>query len=1194
MSKTTVRPAAIVGVGASAGGLEALEELFRQMPTRTGAAFIVIQHLSRDHESMMDRLLGRVTTMRVRVAEDGLRVEPDNIYVIPPGKELIISAGRLLLTDSPSSETREHRRPIDVFFRSLAQEAEESAVAIVLSGTGSDGASGVCEVHDAGGLVLAQDPATAKFDGMPRAAIDTGTVELMAHPGELPKALSTFFELNAASATTQDHQAAVERILSQLHSDHGVDFTNYKRNMVDRRIERRIAMGGADDVDEYVGLIENSPDERDDLYRDLLIGVTRFYRDPEAFDALAESVLPDLVRQLDEDQELRAWVCACGTGEEAYTVAMLIHEAFRDQGRPPRARIFATDVHQRSLDHAAAGVYSEAALDELPAPLRDRYFDATEGGFRVNAELRKSVVYAKHDAVTDAPFTRVQLITCRNFLIYLKPTAQRKVLSLFLFGLHTRGAIMLGRSENASAFTDELRLIADRARIYRKHREPRTPVLRRHSAKGIPPPPSTTSPGPAPMRRLLRVYDQLLEAHMPPAMLVDDSHNLVHVFGSASKYLQLVSGRPTQDVTKLLRKELRGPVLGLLQRARRDEGRVTLKRTRGIQDGMLALDAQRIDPTSEHGFTIIRFEDVDVPRPDPNVSQEVDVERLSDERFEALEEELQHTRESLQATIEELESSNEEMQTTNEELMASNEELQSTNEELQSVNEELYTVNAELERKIDELSQVTADVELLLRTMEVGTIHVDAELHVKRFTPLAADKFHFESQDVGRHIGDFNTRLELPTLIADLEKVLNEDHRIEREVQDDRGHWYLLRMLPYRQDGKLTGAVITIIDVDALKDAQEAAREAVVRRDEFLAVLSHELRNPLAAILNASEVAEANPEHVSRSMEVVRRQSHHMAGLLRDLLDVSRVTSDKLTIEKEPLDLATVIEGAVETTVVRAESREIELVVSLEEGPIPMLGDPVRLRQVISNLVHNAIKYNQPGGHVWLRVERHDREVVIRVKDDGIGMREDMLETLFEPFVQSRRGAERAEGGMGLGLALVQGIVHGHDGSVRAHSSGPGMGSELVARLPLSPDLELTPRVDAAAIEETSSSRLLLVEDDPDAREMMVVLLTKLGYEVHAAEDVNSALDAYARALPAAVITDIGLPGESGLVLARKLRAKAGASLAIIAMSGYGRPGDKAAASKAGVDEHLVKPVTIERLRRTLSALLRQDTNTTV
>jgi len=1180
----------VVGVGASAGGLEALERLFRAMPTATGAAFVVVQHLSRDHDSVMDRLLSRTTSMTVTKAEDGMALQPNQIYVIPPAKELIISGGRLLLTETSEKLGLEQRRPIDIFFRSLAQECGDRAVAVVLSGTGSDGARGIAEVHEVGGLVLCQSLDSAKFDGMPRSAIDTGLVELAARPAELPQAIETFFKLSDLDRS-ETQQSLIERILVLMNEDHDVDFSHYKRNMVERRIQRRIALRSVDSETGYAQLIEHSPDERDELYRDLLIGVTRFYRDPAAFDELADKVLPDLVERMAGGEELRVWVCGCGTGEEAYTVAMLIHEAFRQQEAPVRARIFATDLHQRSLDHAARGLYSEASVEELPEELRGRYFTQVSDGYQVNDELRKIVVFAKHDAVADAPFTRLHLITCRNLLIYLQAAAQRKVLSLFLFGLQSRGVLMLGRSETASAFSDELRTVADRARIYRKHGQARltSGLGRRFIAPTAVKPSSPEASGPDTWspRRLIRAYDQLLERYMPPGILVDDQLQLVHVFGDASRFLHLSSGRPSRDLSKLLREELRGPVLGILQRARGRDESVSLKRLQGPDGEMLGLEAQRLPTSSARDFTVVRIETLDLPPAAPKNKVEIEADTLNDERIASLEEELLHTRESLQATIEELESGNEEMQATNEELVASNEELQSTNEELQSVNEELYTVNAELERKLDELSQMTADMEHLLASIEVGTIYVDANRRVRRFTPMAAEKFHFEVQDLGRDIGDFNIRIELPSLMEDLDLVLKEERRIEREVKDDGDRWYLLRMLPYHRKENVAGAVITFIDVDALKDAQQEAQEEVLRRDEFLAMLSHELRNPLAAILNAAQLADLRPDKLVDALGLVRRQSSHMAGLLRDLLDVSRVATDKLVIDRKPCDFRVVIEGAVEATESRAENREVELEVTTPDESLPLFGDPVRLRQMVTNLLHNAIKYNGPGGHVWFKVYRWQGSLVLRVKDDGIGMEEEAIEELFEPFVQSRRGASKAEGGMGLGLSLVKAIAEQHGGSVRAHSSGIGEGSEFVVRLPLDEALDIGEHGDLDNPASASTRhRILMVEDDPDSRETMKLLFEHLGYEVRAVATAKEALEAFAEQKPSVVITDVGLPDMNGLELVRQLRERAGDSLVILTVSGYGRPSDKKAADAAGVDEHLVKPVTLETLEESLSSHL--------
>lgn len=1182
----------VVGVGASAGGLEALERMFAAMPADVGAAYVVVQHLSPDHVSMMDELLARVTPMDVEKVDDGSRVRPNTVYVMPPGKDLILSGGRLLLTDSAPSGS-ERRLPIDLFFRSLAQDAGSSAVGVVLSGTGSDGSRGVAEINEVGGLVLCQDPESAQFDGMPRSALETGIVDLALPPEELPQAIATFLAHERERDAKPSAEPVLDRVLRMLREDHGVDFSLYKRKTIMRRIERRVLLRGLSDLDSYAEALVEDVEERDNLYRDLLIGVTRFYRDAFAFDTLAEHTLTDLVRGLDDDEELRVWVCACGTGEEAYTVAMVVTEAFEKLGEPVRARIFATDVHQRSLDRAAAGIYASDSLEELGEARRDRFFTGTGDTLRVSAKLRQMIVFARHDAVADPPFTRLHLVTCRNFLIYLMPATQRKLLSLFLFGLHREGALMLGRSENASSFSEELELVHDRSRIYRKRRDARLPIdLRTRLKTGSQASVSSGRGGERRLdlnaaRHLLAVYDGVLNKHMPPGLLISEPHRLEHVFGDASSYLRVPVGRPTGDVLDMIVPELRGHLVGLIQRVRKSGTSLTIRSVTGPGDRPVTLGAEPVDHPGDRSLVLVTIEPND-EAPSASEPAVVHPDTLRSERITILEEELQHAKESLQATIEELETSNEEMQATNEELVASNEELQSTNEELQSVNEELYTVNSELTRKIEQLSEMTADMDHLLASMEVGTLFIDADMCVRKFTPLAAEVFHLLPRDIGRSVEDFHHRIHHDGFLVDARTAVTNGTRAEREVKDDEGNWHLLRVLPYRMDEKPAGALITLIDVGALKKAEELAREAVIRRDEFLAMLSHELRNPLSAITNAVRLAELREDKQTKAFEVVARQSDHMARILGDLLDVSRVNRNKLSFERETTSFARIVEAAIEAVEPRVAEAEIDLHLELPEGDEFLVeGDPARLRQMVSNLLDNAVKYNSIGGNVWLRLLREGDSLLLRVKDDGVGMREGRIERLFEPFVQDSRNRDRSDGGMGVGLTLVRAIANGHGGSVRAHSEGPGHGSELVVKLPAcdatAPQVDTLPTM---VTPQANGTTVLLVEDDPDGREMMAMLLDSLGYEVATAEDGPQAVEVFEERRPDAVILDIGLPTMSGLEVARRLRDEHGPEVPLVALSGFGRDNDRQATTAAGFDAHLVKPAKLEDLRALLSRLL--------
>ena len=828
----------IAGVGASAGGLEALENFFELMPLDTGIAFVVVQHLSPDFKSHMSDLLARKTDLPVCRAEDGMEVKPNHIYLIPAKKEMVISDRRLLLTD----RSAEFSHPIDQFMRSLANDAGRYAIGVILSGTGSDGSRGIKDITDAGGLVLCQDEVSAKFDGMPINAYATGAVHVVLEPGEMPEALVQYVKegLSPSALAERDlveKSTGVEKIFGALRDHTGVDFAHYKSSTIGRRIQRRMEMEKIRDADDYYQRLMQDRDELDDLYHDLLIGVTQFFRDPEAYNLLRDEVIPGLFKNAKPDQAtLRVWVAACATGEEAYSVAILLHEHIRKNELRMDFKVFATDIHKGALEKAAMGVFSAESVEGMDQDYLDMYFRQRKSQYHIVRELRQRVVFAAHNVFHDAPFTQLDLVTCRNMLIYFQTNAQRKTLSLFHFGLKAGGVLFLGPSESPGEIADEFQIIDKHWKIYRKRRDVRLPLESRIPITEI----NTRSSEPMrPTGRgmsttefiLTRTYERLLAENMPPSILVDEKYDLLHTFSGAERFLTLRGGRHSSNLLDIVEKQLRTPIIGALTQAEKTDGEIKYS---GIQLGD-GSDAEQlkllVKPVHDHITKVktylIRFEPMMVPhRKVPIVSGEgadetINLSALSEERILDLESELRFTRENLQATIEELETSNEELQATNEEMVASNEELQSTNEELQSVNEELYTVNSEHQKRIDELAEATNDMDNLLATTRVGVIFIDDEMCLRRFTPEIGRMFHLLPQDVGRPIRSIGSWLEYKSFEEDLNQVLNSERELERPVTDRKGTPFIARLMPYRTVSGVTGVVMTLIDVRVLRAAQK-------------------------------------------------------------------------------------------------------------------------------------------------------------------------------------------------------------------------------------------------------------------------------------------------------------------------------------------------------------------------------------
>lgn len=834
-------PSYVVGIGASAGGLESLETLFQNLPADTGMAFVIIQHLSPDFKSMMYELLARDTKMEIHRVEDGMTMEANHVYLLPPKKELIIAGGKLHLLDKDLSKGL--TLPIDRFFESLGREYGTRSIGIILSGSGSDGSRGIRDLAQAGGLVICESTDTAKFDGMPLSAQSTGLVDLVLAPQEMGQTLVRHAAnpLDAkrdgelAYRTEQDRLGlrGAEAIYELFRHEYDLDFSVYKEATVLRRIGRRIAMSDMPTIDSYAERLSQDKAELNSLYQDLLIGVTQFFRDQEAFDYLKESVLPDLVGNRPPERTIRIWVSACATGEEAYSLAILFHEALEALGRPPQLKIFATDVHKKSLLQAGRGMYGEESMKGVSEARRQRYFVRHNDVYQISNDIRELVVFAPHNLLRDAPFTDLDFVSCRNLLIYFQPAAQTKALSMFHFGLNTGGILYLGSSETPGELSSEFHAVHERHKVYRKWREARLPAELRLPVvrtPGVNTPVAAirgfTAPHKSPDTGVLRTYDYLLNRFMPASLLINENRELVDSFGGAEKLLRMPSRRASLDVLDLVEPSIRTTLVGALQRCLKSEGCVRFAGIAiGEQNYNLTVEPIR-HPAAPGLQYLLEFEPVEpITRGTLEVYERApDASEVSGSELRQLEEELRYTKENLQATIEELETSNEELQATNEELVASNEELQSTNEELHSVNEELYSVNAEHQRKISELAEVNHDMHHLLENTDVATLFLDSELRIRKFTARVRRIFDLIDQDVGRPIASFAHRIQLDDLLERIKVVRERGQRFESEVHTVDGVCYLLRILPHRVNQEIDGVVIVMVDLSPLEDLRGRLR----------------------------------------------------------------------------------------------------------------------------------------------------------------------------------------------------------------------------------------------------------------------------------------------------------------------------------------------------------------------------------
>ena len=842
----------IVGIGASAGGFEALELFLRNVPDKSGMAFVVIQHLDPAHRGTMVELLQRFTKMRVAQAQDDMEVEPDRVYVIPPGKDMSILHGILHLL--PQEKPHGLNLPIDFFFRSLALDQQERSIGVVLSGMGSDGTLGLRAIKEKAGAGFVQSLTSAKFDGMPRSAIDAGLADVVAPVEELPARIVAYREHAPLMAQRQHEdledraQSALDKVFILLRSQTGNDFSLYKTSTIQRRIARRMGLHQIDKVAHYVKYLRDNPRETELLFHELLIGVTSFFRDPETWEYLKGHVLPELLSSRASGGVIRAWVPGCSTGEEAYSLAIVLKEALESMETPQNLtlQVFATDVDRDAIEKARVGRYPANIAADVSADRLRRFFIEDEQGYRVNKEIREHVVFAPQNIIMDPPFTRLDILCCRNLLIYLAPELQKKLIPLFHYTLNPGGILFLGSAETVGSFTGLFGSLEGKMRLYRRleggvgaahidfpaafSTKP-APLPGDGPGEGYHPPmASSTTPN------LQMLADHVLvQRFSPAAVLASDKGDILYISGRTGKYLEPAVGRANMNLFAMAREGLRLDLASAFSTALREERVVAVN---GIEVGTnggtqtVNLTVQKLkEPRELRGTVMVVISDVagvshGAERPaTPRMTAGARTAQLERE-LQRAHEEVQSTREEMQTSQEELKSTNEELQSTNEELQSTNEELTTSKEEMQSMNEELQTVNHELQSKIDELSRSNNDMKNLLNSTDIATLFLDGALLVRRFTSPTANIIKLIPGDVGRPISDISRDIEYPELMDDAREVLRTLVFKERLVPGTRDRWYAVRIMPYRtRDNVIDGVVITFTDATAMKAMEAALRQ---------------------------------------------------------------------------------------------------------------------------------------------------------------------------------------------------------------------------------------------------------------------------------------------------------------------------------------------------------------------------------
>jgi two-component system CheB/CheR fusion protein len=1335
----------MVGLGASAGGLEAIKQFFGRMATNSSMAFVVVQHLDPEYPSMLQALLASCTTMPVLETASGMTAEANHVYLIPSDSDLYIERGVFELR--PRQLTGRLHLPIDTFFRSMAEDCHECGIGVVLSGSGADGSEGLRTIKAEGGIAFAQAPDSAKYRSMPESAIATGVVDFCGTPEEIADELSRLHQFSDAEPHLSAEQAPdvessdkmLDAVFEVLRVRASTDFSGYKRTTAMRRIGRRMALRHVQKMGQYLKALQDDPDEAKALARDMLIHVTSFFRDAKAFAALKDQALSELVKRKADGESVRLWVPGCSTGEEAYSLAISLIESFDAQGKHVILKVFGTDLSEETVETARRGRYTEEALVDVSTDHVARFFERDERGYRIAQRVRDACVFVRHDLTRDPPFAKLDLISCRNVLIYFDADLQRRLIPMLHYCLNPHGYLFLGQSETIAGFSDIFAPLDKGRRIFVK--TGRTPPHEYPTPRDSDLQSKKVAEGPLVRPRLGRdVFRQadhfLLARYAPAAVVIDERLEILEFRGRTGDFLEPPPGQPQSNLLRMARDGLIGHLHEVIARAKSQH---TSARRPGVRvetaSQVRIIDIEVVPlaggPDGGERHYLVLFEEgrsgalperpAAVP-PTPSPESQEDAERLKMELV-STKDYLQSLLSEHQGIMDALAATNDELLAANEELQSTNEELQSAKEELQSTNEELSTVNDQLRSRNLELDEIASDLANVLASVEIPVIIVDLEHRVRRFTPTAKTIASCFPEDIGRSIDDIKLKVTVENIGALITEVIHGLVAKEWDVEGIDGRWFRMQVRPYYAPGnRLDGAVLAFVDVSTLRQARtdaETARdyatsivEAVVSalvvvdsrmlivsanaafmrifgvsaptaigksildidaslssalchrvpattakdgsfveeivaetrdgrrvlvmtgrsiaplasdpfllvsmddvtdlraleaeranllesekqsrlsaeranraKDLFLATLSHELRTPLTTMLLSTQLLGKlahEDSKIARASATIERAVNAQSKLIDDLLDVSRIVSGKLLLDLSPVDIRACVENAVEVARLTASSKSVglELVTDKEIGTV--CGDPLRLQQVVTNLLNNAIKFTGRGGRVSVHLARYDNKVKLTVSDTGVGISADMLPHVFDRFIQGDSTVTRRQGGLGLGLSIVRHLVTMHGGEVGAESQGEGKGATFCVTLPLggSDVLEAEP-ASRTSVRDIAGIRILLVEDDDGTREACVAMLQELGAEVWASPSAADGLVAVTEFRPQVILSDIAMPGEDGLSFiqrVRQLSREEGGAVPAAALSALAHDDDRKRAIAAGFDMQLAKPIDSARM----------------
>ena len=1337
-----------VGIGASAGGIKACKELLQSLPSTTNNSYIIVLHLKPDVESRLASIFQGVTSMPVVEVTKNESLRPNYVYVISPNTLLEIEGNTLIPREMPKNEEHYLQRPINKLFKSLARNKFERSVGVILSGTGDDGTVGSYEIKYNMGEVIVQTPSTAEFNEMPTNVISSGNVDKELEIAQIPLFLENYAKLlplrkssksitiNISSDKTSEN--ALKKIFELLSDRYHIDLKNfYKQGTLLRRSARRMQLININTLSEYTQYLENHLDESEALYNDLLIGVTKFFRDLHVWKDLEEVTIPKLIQSHKYESAFRVWVPGCATGEEAYSLAIIINEQLKREKRNIPVQIFATDISESSLNFARQATYSKNIERAIPFDTLNSYFEKLGDHYRVKREIRELVTFSHHNLLTDPPFTTMDLISCRNLLIYFQPEAQQRVMELFHFALRPTGFLLLGTAETTGQKNNLFEIESGINKIYRPiiSKRMRYQHLKNFSIqasgnamiyKGI-------NFGQRPEKSIDQYVEKfVLTKHTHSCVAISESFEIYSFYGDTRNFLTPPVGEAKMSILAWAKSEIYAKLRSALEEAKNKNEKVEVSGIQINSSGnkeFVELTIEPISPLPNNlrmflvTFKLNKSHYKLLHGPIAN-SLEIPVEKT--DYVKQLESELKNTQDELENTVsqfktslDEYQANHEELVTLNEELQSNNEEIEASKEELQSLIEELSALNQQNKSKNEELQEVLNDLNNLLISTNIPIIFLDRNHCVRRFTPSIKDIFHITKSDIGRPIQEIKEKFNGDNLITDIQKVSASDRLVKREVHCDDGRFFNVVILPYKdEDGKIDGTCISFNDISLQKQAfleldeqknfseitidttftglvlldndftvvmanqafcdflrvtknqiyhdnffklkngilntsefraladkilnskitkktsivkstlrnigpkkfritsrkitlrgkekiilaiqditiqrdskrilqkrTAALKQEQKRKDEFLAMLSHELRNPLNAIINGVTLLEikSKSKEDEKSMsiiEMMKRQSGRIVSILDELLEITRISTGKIQLTLEPVNFVEAINDAIEALghAIKEKNHQLSLNYSPSDQYM-VYADKTRLVQIAENLINNAIKYTPNGGQIRIILEKDQYYTRLIVQDNGIGIEPELIDKVFDIFVQGKNDSNPSQKGVGLGLSLIQNLVEAHKGTISAHSEGPGKGSEFIVELKSYVTKAPGDKANKGTYPKNTSikKKILIIDDEEDSAKMLADILKNAGFKTHYSINETEALEVFKNFMPDITIIDMALPTMDGYELEKKIHENFPQHYSLmIALSGLKKDSERF--KKSGFHHYMLKPAKINEL----------------